>query len=109
MAVQPLSLLSDEVDVQRVRPQRIDGSLLGRAALLGTALFQRSRGKQPAEERLTEPVSSDDVEAALGEERIQWLMRQTGLTRSELVAGLRFSREVEADRFARYTFSADSE
>jgi hypothetical protein len=77
----------------------MDGSLLGKAALLGTA----------PEERVTRPVSSDDVEAALGEERIQWLMRQTGLTRSELVAGLRFSREVEIERFARYSLRVDSE
>jgi hypothetical protein len=94
------------------RRMALDGSLLGKAALLGTALsslFRRSRGKQPAEERLTKPVSSDDVEVALGEERIQWMMKQTGLTRSELVAGLRFSTEVETDRFARYSFSADRE
>jgi uncharacterized protein YidB (DUF937 family) len=96
----------------RRRRMALDGSLLGKAALLGTALsslFQRSRGKQPAEARLTQPVSSDDVEAALGEERIQWLIRQTGLTRGELVAGLRFSREVETERFARYSLSADGE
>ena len=80
--------------------------------MLGTALqhfLQHPRVKKLAERRVTEPVSSDDVEAALGEERIQWLVRQTGLTRSELVAGLRFSTEVEADRFARYSISADRE
>ena len=88
------------------------GGLLGggaSAVLLGTALqrfLQRPRLKQLEERRVTEPVSSNDVEAALGEERIQWLVRQTGLTRSELVAGLRFSTEVEADRFARYSLGA---
>ena len=97
----------------RRRRIAIVGGLLGGgagAALLGTALqhfLQRPRVKQLAERRLTEPVSSDDVESALGEERIKWLMRQTGLTRSELVAGLRFSKEVEADRFARYSLGAD--
>ena len=62
-----------------------------------------SREKRPAETRLTVPVSSDEVEEALGEERIQWLMRQTGLTRDELIAGLRFSTEVEPQRFRWYS------
>ena len=65
--------------------------------------LKRSREKVPAETRLTVPVSSDEVEEALGEERIQWLMRNTGLTRDELIAGLRFSTEVEPQRFRWYS------
>lgn len=76
------------------------------AALITTALqrvAKRSRDKRLAEERRSKPVSADDVEAALGEERIQWLMRQTGLTRDELMSGLRFSTEIEPNRFRRYS------
>ena len=76
------------------------------AALITTALqrvARRSRDKRLAKERMAKPVSPDDVEAALGEERIQWLMRQTGLTRDELMAGLRFSTEVKPERFRRYS------
>lgn len=77
------------------------------AALVTTALqlvLKRSREKKRVtEERLAKPVSSDDVEAALGEERIQWLIRQTGLTRDELLAGLRFSTDVKPERFRRYS------
>jgi len=76
------------------------------AALITTALqrvAKRSRDKRLAAERMAKPVSPDDVEAALGEERIQWLMRQTGLTRDELMSGLRFSTEIEPNRFRRYS------
>ena len=76
------------------------------AALITTALqriAKRSRDKRLAEERAVKPVSPDDVEAALGEERIQWLMRQTGLTRDELMAGLRFSADVKPEQFRRYS------
>jgi len=76
------------------------------AALLSTALehlLRRSHEKRLADKAPVRPASSDEVEAALGEERIQWLMRQTGLTRDELVAGLRFSREIERERFRLYS------
>jgi uncharacterized protein YidB (DUF937 family) len=33
-------------------------------------------------------VSPNELEQALGEERIQWLMEQTGMSRNELLAGL---------------------
>ena len=67
------------------------------AALLNTIgqHFQGSREKRQA-------GPQSDVEEALGEERIQWLMKKTGMTRVELLAGLRFSTEEEAGRFARY-------
>ena len=35
-----------------------------------------------------QPVAPDDVEKALGSERLDWLMSQTGLSREELLAGL---------------------
>jgi uncharacterized protein YidB (DUF937 family) len=81
------------------------------AALVTTALQQvlkssrreRSFENRTAESRLSGPVSPDKVEEALGEERIQWLMRQTGLMRDELIAGLRFSTELEPQRFRRYS------
>ena len=76
------------------------------AALITTALqriARRSRDKRLAEERSSKPVSPDEVEAALGEERIRWLIRQTGLTRDELMAGLRFSTDVKPERFRRYS------
>jgi uncharacterized protein YidB (DUF937 family) len=34
------------------------------------------------------PVSGPELEEALGEEKIAWLMQQTGLSRDELIAGL---------------------
>jgi uncharacterized protein YidB (DUF937 family) len=34
------------------------------------------------------PVSSSELEQALGPERIAWLMRETGMSREELLAGL---------------------
>lgn len=39
-----------------------------------------------------QPIQPTDLERALGEERIAWLMQQTGLSREELLAGL--SREL---------------
>jgi uncharacterized protein YidB (DUF937 family) len=39
-----------------------------------------------------QPVSPPELEQALGEERITWLMQETGLSRAELLAGL--SREL---------------
>jgi uncharacterized protein YidB (DUF937 family) len=38
------------------------------------------------------PIRPNELEAALGEERISWLMQQTGLSRDELLQGL--SREL---------------
>jgi uncharacterized protein YidB (DUF937 family) len=35
------------------------------------------------------PLAPDELEEALGEERIRWLMARTGLSRAELLAGLR--------------------
>ena len=34
------------------------------------------------------PVSSRDLAEALGEEKIEWLMKQTGMSREELLEGL---------------------
>jgi uncharacterized protein YidB (DUF937 family) len=92
----------------RRRSYLLGGLLTGGAgaALLGTALrhlLKRSRDKRLYDKADGGAVSPDEVEAALGEDRIQWLIRQTGLTRDELLAGLRFSREIEPERFRRYS------
>jgi uncharacterized protein YidB (DUF937 family) len=34
------------------------------------------------------PIASHELEQALGEERVQWLMEQTGLPKDQLLAGL---------------------
>jgi uncharacterized protein YidB (DUF937 family) len=34
------------------------------------------------------PISPDELEEALGEERVQWLMQETGLPKDQLLAGL---------------------
>jgi uncharacterized protein YidB (DUF937 family) len=70
------------------------------AALVATVVRhfrRRSRERLLSAEHPAQPVSSDEVEHALGEERIQWLIRRTGLTRDDLIAGLRFSTEVEPE------------
>jgi uncharacterized protein YidB (DUF937 family) len=35
-----------------------------------------------------QPIAPDELENALGEERIQWLMEQTGMQKDKLLAGL---------------------
>lgn len=35
-----------------------------------------------------QPIAPGELEQALGPERVQWLMQQTGMTRDELMAGL---------------------
>jgi len=100
--------LLDLLQGPRGRTQLLGGLLMGGtgAALLGTALQhlrKHSPEKHLVDKAPARPVSSDEVEAALGEERIQWLKRQTGLTRDELVAGLRFLHEIEPERFRRYS------
>ena len=35
-----------------------------------------------------QPIAPDELETALGEERIQWLMEQTGMPKDQLLAGL---------------------
>jgi len=81
---------------RRVARFLLGGLLAGGAsvALITTAaqkFLKRAREKRHGIKCQTEPVAPDEVETALGEERIQWLMRQTGLTRHELLAGLRFN------------------
>jgi uncharacterized protein YidB (DUF937 family) len=34
------------------------------------------------------PIAPDELETALGEERLQWLMEQTGMPKDQLLAGL---------------------
>ena len=35
-----------------------------------------------------QPISSGELERALGGERMEWLMEQTGMTKDQLLAGL---------------------
>ena len=100
--------LLDVLRSPRDRTHLLGGFLTGGvgAALLGTVLQhvrKHSREKHLVDNVPAQPVSADEVEAALGEERIQWLIRQTGLTRDELVAGLRFLGEIEPERYRRYS------
>ena len=53
---------------------------------------------QSRHRRQSWPVAPDEVEKALGYERMQWLERKTGLSRAELLAGLRFSSDAEPER-----------
>jgi uncharacterized protein YidB (DUF937 family) len=39
-----------------------------------------------------QPIAPHEVEQALGEDRVQWLMQQTGMSKADLLAGL--SREL---------------
>ena len=59
-------------------------------ALVSTILQQVFQGAREAD-RGDAGVARDglDVEEALGEARIRWLMAETGMTRDELIAGLR--------------------
>ena len=70
---------------------------LSGGALLGglTDLLNRFRQNNPnsaAESWVSsgpnQPISSDELERALGGERIEWLMAQTGMTKDQLLAGL---------------------
>ena len=54
--------------------------------------FRQNNPNSPAESWVSSgpnlPISSDELERALGTERVQWLTAQTGMTRDELLAGL---------------------
>src|SRR5687767_10372276 len=77
----------------------IIGAGFGRAGGLGS-LFAGGAGAallQQVLDALREkgrggPMAAADVEEALGEERIQWLMKQTGMSRAALIAGLSKAR-----------------
>lgn len=61
-------------------------------ALVSTILQQVVHGVREAGQGGPGMADVRDVEEALGEERIKWLMAETGMTREELIAGLkRFS------------------
>jgi uncharacterized protein YidB (DUF937 family) len=77
------------------------GGLLGGGALSGglsdlLRQFQENGQGDKAESWINrganKPVSPRELEQALGEERISWLMQETGLSRQELLDGL--SREL---------------
>jgi uncharacterized protein YidB (DUF937 family) len=58
--------------------------LLGRFRQAG----QEEKAQSWVEKGPNQPIQVDEVEKVLGEERIQWLMEQTGLPRDQLLAGL---------------------
>jgi len=73
------------------------GGVLGGSALSGglqdlLKQFQQNGHDDKAESWVStganKPLSPPELEQALGEERIQWLMHQTGLPRDQLLAGL---------------------
>jgi uncharacterized protein YidB (DUF937 family) len=77
------------------------GGLLGGGALSGglndlLKQFQQGGQGDKAESWVAKgpnkPVSPQELEQALGRERVEWLMQQTGLSKDELLAGL--SREL---------------
>lgn len=54
--------------------------------------FRQSGHEQKAQSWVStganQPIQADELEQALGAERIQWLMEQTGLPKDQLLAGL---------------------
>jgi len=73
------------------------GGALGGGALSGglqdlLKQFQQNGHGDKAESWVSgganQPISAQQLEQALGEERIQWLMHQTGLPRDQLLSGL---------------------
>jgi uncharacterized protein YidB (DUF937 family) len=49
---------------------------------------QESKAQSWVSTGANQPVSPNELEQALGEERLQWLMEQTGLPKDQLLAGL---------------------
>ena len=78
------------------------GGLLtsGLGAALVNAAIQHVLDKSQVK-RHSWPVAPDDIEKALGYERLRWLERKTGLSRAELVAGLRFSPDEDVGQSVR--------
>src|SRR5262245_14392185 len=72
------------------------GARLGRSGGLGGLLFSGAGGAALSavlqhmldQARRGDAMKPDDVEQTLGEQRIRWLMAQTGMTRKELLKGL---------------------
>ena len=77
-------------------PDSTGGSLPGGA--LGSGLkdlldrFRQSGQEEKAQSWVSkgsnQPIAPQELEQTLGEERIQWLMEQTGLPRDQLLSGL---------------------
>jgi uncharacterized protein YidB (DUF937 family) len=49
---------------------------------------QEDKAQSWVSKESNKPIAPQDLEQTLGEERIQWLMEQTGLPRDELLSGL---------------------
>ena len=75
----------------------LSGGALGGGALGGGLKDLLDRFRQSGQEEkaqswvakgANQPIAPQELEQTLGEERIEWLMEQTGLPRDELLAGL---------------------
>jgi uncharacterized protein YidB (DUF937 family) len=75
----------------------LSGGVLGGGALGGGLKDLLDRFRQSGQEEKAQswvakgpnkPIAPQELEQTLGEERIEWLMQQTGLPRDELLAGL---------------------
>lgn len=85
----------------------IPAAALGGGAILGGLkdLLDRFRQTNPnsaADTWVTsgpnQPISSEELERALGAERVQWLMAQTGMEKDELLSGLAASLPAAIDK-----------
>ena len=75
----------------------MSGEALGGVALSGGLRDMLDRFRQSGQEEKAQswvakgankPINPQELEQTLGEERIEWLMQQTGLPREELLSGL---------------------
>jgi uncharacterized protein YidB (DUF937 family) len=76
---------------------QLSGSAMGGGMLSGglqdlLARFRQTGHEDKAQSWVAKganrPIASHELEQALGEERVQWLMEQTGLPKDQLLAGL---------------------
>lgn len=86
---------------------KIPAAGLGGGAILGalTDLLDRFRQNNPRSAAETwvssgpnQPISSEELERALGAERVQWLIAQTGMEKDELLTGLAASLPAAIDK-----------
>ena len=90
-------LLQGSPSAPGVRAENSAAAGLSRGVLLGglKELLDRFRQKNPdsasdswVSTGPNQPISSSELEQALGGERIEWLMAQTAMTKDQLLAGL---------------------
>lgn len=70
----------------------LGGGMLGKGLQDLLARFRQAGQNDKAQSWVSSganrPIAADELEQALGEERVSWLMEQTGLQKDELLAGL---------------------